>query len=678
MVRAGPRGGAAAGAIRRAATWSDEAEAIFLDALAASCGRLPGRGRGRILDTERSTPPPPRQPPSRAAGRALRQGFARLEMELSRRGHRTVAPDLEPGFDHGLRPMPPMTVAEAIERPQAAPPAVTGEGQAPAGRGQFRRGCRWTRSRRVDPRQARGDRATPAAEKKRPGPADARRAFASASPRCRPAVRKNARPTVTPAGRTPSMTDWPSWAHDGQRRPACANGLADLGDHGRPRLRQDPSPARARPYRPDVASHSAKPCRRGIALVGATLDEARRVMVEGRAACSRSPRLDRRLAARASAACASAPGPRTLFSGATPEPCAAPSITSPGATSSPSGRRPRRAGTCSSSACASATPRALSPPPLTKARCWDESWPSRGTWLSGGRTAANSNTMNEARQLVLLPTTRYTDEESPANRPVHLRRLFTAALDRAGLEPPPKRSLVRVTMTSSWPTKSPDPMGLTYNPRAKRLLISDAEVDEMPALWKGKNLFVAKRGGGLITTGTFKKFTHEPEDLAWDNKHQVLFVTDDDLDRVFRVGRGKDKRLGTRDDVVATVLHTHRFGSFDPEGLAWLGVASPCCSVSDSDQPARVQDPPRQRPEVRHPRRRRAELRDPQVRVHDGRGRGRQGQAPLHRQQPAAVRPRDHDEGRLDPEDRPHRSGISRPRGSPSLRERTAEGVACT
>jgi sugar lactone lactonase YvrE len=114
-------------------------------------------------------------------------------------------------------------------------------------------------------------------------------------------------------------------------------------------------------------------------------------------------------------------------------------------------------------------------------------------------------------------------------------------------------------------------MGLTYNPRAKRLLVSDAEVDEVPALWKGKNLFVAKRSGNLAKTGTFKKFTHEPEDLAWDNAHQVLYVTDDDLDSVFRVGRGKDKRLGTRDDVVVTVLHTHRFGSFDPEGLAWLG-----------------------------------------------------------------------------------------------------------
>ena len=143
-------------------------------------------------------------------------------------------------------------------------------------------------------------------------------------------------------------------------------------------------------------------------------------------------------------------------------------------------------------------------------------------------------------------------------------------------------ALVRVTFTSSWPTHSPDPMGLTYNPKTRKLLISDSEVDEIPALWKGKNFFVAKRGGRLLATGTFKKFTLEPEDLAWDGKDKALFVTDDDLDRVFRVGRGKDKRFGTRDDAVITVLHTHRFGSFDPEGLAWRGGRRPMLIVSDS------------------------------------------------------------------------------------------------
>jgi len=130
--------------------------------------------------------------------------------------------------------------------------------------------------------------------------------------------------------------------------------------------------------------------------------------------------------------------------------------------------------------------------------------------------------------------------------------------------------VVRVSLTSVWSTPSPDPMGITYDPRTHRLLISDSEVDEIPALWRGKNLFVARRKGALFAARSFKKFTVEPEDVALDNRHRALYVTDDDLDRVFRDKPGKDGRFGTRDDVVATVLRTHRFGSFDPEGLTYF------------------------------------------------------------------------------------------------------------
>ena len=55
-----------------------------------------------------------------------------------------------------------------------------------------------------------------------------------------------------------------------------------------------------------------------------------------------------------------------------------------------------------------------------------------------------------------------------------------------------------------------------------------------------------------------------------DNRHRSLYVTDDDRDRVFKDKAGKDGLFGTRDDVAVTVLHTRRFGSFDPEGLTWL------------------------------------------------------------------------------------------------------------
>jgi hypothetical protein len=130
--------------------------------------------------------------------------------------------------------------------------------------------------------------------------------------------------------------------------------------------------------------------------------------------------------------------------------------------------------------------------------------------------------------------------------------------------------VVRVTLTSVWSTPSPDPMGITYDPRTHRLLITDSEVDEMPSRWKRSNFFVAKRRGSLVAARTFKKFTIEPSDVALDPRHRALYIADDDLDRVFRDKAGKDGLFGTRDDVATTALRTHPFGSFDPEGLAWV------------------------------------------------------------------------------------------------------------
>jgi hypothetical protein len=139
---------------------------------------------------------------------------------------------------------------------------------------------------------------------------------------------------------------------------------------------------------------------------------------------------------------------------------------------------------------------------------------------------------------------------------------------------------VHVSMTSTWNTPSPDPMGITYDPRTHRLLISDSEVNET-GVWHGRNFFVAKRGGGLVAARTLKKFTLEPEDLALNVRKRVLYVTDDNLDRVFRDGAGRDRLFGTRDDVVKTLLNTQRFGSFDPEGLTYVPTKK-MLIVSDS------------------------------------------------------------------------------------------------
>ncbi|HET9672213.1 MAG TPA: hypothetical protein VFQ40_05120 [Actinomycetota bacterium] len=127
--------------------------------------------------------------------------------------------------------------------------------------------------------------------------------------------------------------------------------------------------------------------------------------------------------------------------------------------------------------------------------------------------------------------------------------------------------LVRSRDLWRWATPSPDATGLTYDRATKRLMISDAEVDETPH-WERKNFFVTTRTGRLLAARKFFRFTREPEDLAWDAKRKVLYVADDDAKVVYRVGRGPDRKLATRDDVVKKVLFTDRFGSTDPEGLA--------------------------------------------------------------------------------------------------------------
>jgi DNA-binding beta-propeller fold protein YncE len=125
--------------------------------------------------------------------------------------------------------------------------------------------------------------------------------------------------------------------------------------------------------------------------------------------------------------------------------------------------------------------------------------------------------------------------------------------------------VVRTKDVSTWNPPSPDPTGLTYNPKSKKLLISDAEVDERG---QRRNFFVATRAGRLLSARKLTKVTDEPEDLAWNSRNNSLYVTDDDSKVVYRVRAGRDGKLGSRDDAFVKVVHTDRFGSTDPEGLA--------------------------------------------------------------------------------------------------------------
>jgi DNA-binding beta-propeller fold protein YncE len=130
-------------------------------------------------------------------------------------------------------------------------------------------------------------------------------------------------------------------------------------------------------------------------------------------------------------------------------------------------------------------------------------------------------------------------------------------------------TLVHSIETFRWSPPSPDPTGLSFNKATGKLLVSDAEVDEIRRLWTGANFFQASRRGRLARTGRLTKKTLEPEDIAWDNRARALYVVDDDKDAVFRFVPGRDGKIGTRDDSAVKVLNTHRFRSHDPEGLAY-------------------------------------------------------------------------------------------------------------
>jgi hypothetical protein len=127
---------------------------------------------------------------------------------------------------------------------------------------------------------------------------------------------------------------------------------------------------------------------------------------------------------------------------------------------------------------------------------------------------------------------------------------------------------VRKSSTATWPTPSPAPTGLTYDAKSKKLLVSDAEVDEGP-LWQGRNLFVVARNGDLRAARTLVNATNEAEGISWYERRKVLFVAVDGRTAILRFGCGPDRKIGTRDDTVRTLLETERWGSFDSEGVTF-------------------------------------------------------------------------------------------------------------
>ena len=172
--------------------------------------------------------------------------------------------------------------------------------------------------------------------------------------------------------------------------------------------------------------------------------------------------------------------------------------------------------------------------------------------------AGTATTLGRVAELTLAPT------------PV------PAAVAAAAVAPSSSR-LVETGSGSTWAPNSPDPSGITYDSTTDRLLVSDAEVDEIPALFTtGTNLWTVNRAGAVQSTGTTVTtpatgvWSEEPTGVAYDSVNKRLFVSDDDLNRIFVIaGPGADNLWGTSDDGGRTVFSSSAVGATDNEDVAY-------------------------------------------------------------------------------------------------------------
>jgi uncharacterized protein YjiK len=130
-----------------------------------------------------------------------------------------------------------------------------------------------------------------------------------------------------------------------------------------------------------------------------------------------------------------------------------------------------------------------------------------------------------------------------------------------------KPALTNIVRTSDWGKPSPDPMGLTYRASSNTIFVVDSEVEETP-IWGGVNLWEMTRGGVVVAQGSTTRFSVEPTDLAYVATSKRFFVSDDDKDKIFIVGLGGDRKMGTADDQVRS-FSTRTFGSHDAEGIGF-------------------------------------------------------------------------------------------------------------
>jgi DNA-binding beta-propeller fold protein YncE len=148
--------------------------------------------------------------------------------------------------------------------------------------------------------------------------------------------------------------------------------------------------------------------------------------------------------------------------------------------------------------------------------------------------------------------------------------LSLAAVAQPAMATTVTATLIRQVDTSSYNPPSPDAMGIAYLDTTDTLLMSDSELNEIPSLFTGDNVFeIDYTDGSLIATASTIPFSNEPVGVAFDPVTDRLFISHDNGGgKYFVVRPGNDGTYLTGDDDV-TEIATGGFGDGDPEGITY-------------------------------------------------------------------------------------------------------------
>ncbi|HYF11062.1 MAG TPA: hypothetical protein VEC09_02070 [Actinomycetota bacterium] len=125
-------------------------------------------------------------------------------------------------------------------------------------------------------------------------------------------------------------------------------------------------------------------------------------------------------------------------------------------------------------------------------------------------------------------------------------------------------SLRRIVDTSAWHHPSPEPTGISRVGSTDRFVVVDGEVDET-ALWQASNVWSVRPTLHPLGSWSSDRYTFEPTDVVMPSR-RLVYLSDDDSDRIIAIEAGPDRAFGTQDDL-ATGHYTRSF-SLDPEGIA--------------------------------------------------------------------------------------------------------------